>query len=111
MTRRLNELDALKKGFCLPCFARVEGAPGFHAGNMQLMLEQIPGPLTDKQKRLLELNLQSEYRLTAMIRNLLDLSRIEAGVMEYEIKRQDLIPLVQNALAEIECKPVKSRFK
>jgi two-component system sensor histidine kinase GlrK len=37
-----------------------------------------------------------------MISNLLDLSKIEAGVIEYEMKSQDLIALVQNALAEIE---------
>jgi signal transduction histidine kinase len=98
----LNELDALKKDFVSHVSHELKSPLASMREILQLMLEQIPGPLTDKQKRLLELNLQSEYRLTAMIRNLLDLSRIEAGVMEYEIKRQDLIPLVQNALAEIE---------
>ena len=102
MTRRLNELDELKKDFVSHVSHELKAPLASMREILQLMLEQIPGPLTDKQKRLLELNLQSEYRLTAMIRNLLDLSRIEAGVMEYEIKRQDFIPLVQNALAEIE---------
>ena len=102
MTRRLNELDELKKDFVSHVSHELKAPLASMREILQLMLEQIPGPLTEKQKRLLELNLQSEYRLTAMIRNLLDLSRIEAGVMEYEIKRQDLIPLVQNALAEIE---------
>jgi two-component system sensor histidine kinase GlrK len=102
MTRRLNELDALKKDFVSHVSHELKAPLASMREILQLMLEQIPGPLTDKQQRLLELNLQSEYRLTAMIRNLLDLSRIEAGVMEYEIKRQDLVPLVQNALAEIE---------
>ena len=68
----------------------------------QLLLEEIPGPLTEKQKRLLELNLQSGSRLTSMIGNLLDLSKTDAGAMEYELKNQDLIPLVLNALAELE---------
>jgi signal transduction histidine kinase len=102
MTRRLNELDALKKDFVSHVSHELKSPLASMREILQLMLDQIPGPLTDKQKRLLELNLQSEYRLTAMVRNLLDLSRIEAGVMEYEIKRQDLIPLVQNALAEVE---------
>jgi two-component system sensor histidine kinase GlrK len=69
---------------------------------IQLMLGQIPGPLVDKQRRLLELNLQSGQRLTSMIGNLLDLSKIEAGVIDYEMKSQNLVPLVQNAIAEIE---------
>ena len=102
MTRRLNELDELKKDFVSHVSHELKAPLASMRETLQLLLEQIPGPLTDKQKRLLELNLQSEYRLTAMISNLLDLSRIEAGVMEYEIKSQDLIPLVQNAIAEIE---------
>ncbi len=52
-----------------------------------LMLEQIPGPLTEKQKRLLDLNLQSGKRLAQMIGNILDLSRLEAGIVEYDIQR------------------------
>ena len=102
MTRRLNDLDELKKDFVSHVSHELKAPLASMRETLQLLLEQIPGPLTDKQKRMLELNLQSEHRLTAMISNLLDLSRIEAGVMEYEIKSQDVIPLVQNAIAEIE---------
>jgi two-component system sensor histidine kinase GlrK len=102
MTRRLNELDELKKDFVSHVSHELKAPLASMRETIQLMLEQIPGPLTDKQKRLLELNLQSEYRLTSMISNLLDLSRIEAGVMVYELKSQNLVPLVQNAIAEIE---------
>jgi signal transduction histidine kinase len=102
MTRRLNELDELKKDFVSHVSHELKAPLASMRETIQLMLEQIPGPLTDKQKRLLELNLQSEYRLTAMISNLLDLSKIEAGVMVYELKTQNLVPIVQNAIAEIE---------
>jgi signal transduction histidine kinase len=37
-----------------------------------------------------------------MIGNLLDLSKTEAGAMEYELKSHDLLPLVRNAIAELE---------
>jgi len=102
MTHRLSELDELKKEFVSHVSHELKAPLASMRETLQLMLEQIPGPLTDKQKRLLELNLQCENRLTAMIRNLLDLSRIEAGVMDYEITSQDLALLVQNAVAEIE---------
>jgi signal transduction histidine kinase len=102
MTRRLNELDELKKDFVSHVSHELKAPLASMRETIQLMLEQIPGPLTDKQKRLLELNLQSEYRLTSMISNLLDLSKIEAGVMVYELKNQNLVPIVQNAIAEIE---------
>jgi signal transduction histidine kinase len=68
----------------------------------ELLLEEIPGSLNDKQRRLLELTLKSGKRLSSMIGNLLDLSRMEAGVMEYEFRNQDLAPLLQTAVEEFQ---------
>jgi two-component system sensor histidine kinase GlrK len=102
MTLRLNELDKLKKDFVSHVSHELKAPLASMRETIQLMLEEIPGPLTDKQKRLLELNLQSGIRLTSMISNLLDLSKTEAGVMEYELKSHDLVPLVRSAIAELE---------
>ena len=102
MTLRLNELDELKKDFVSHVSHELKSPLASMRETIQLLLEQIPGPLSEKQKRLLELNLQSGTRLTSMISNLLDLSKSEAGVMEYELKSQDLVPLVRNAIAELE---------
>ena len=102
MTQRLNELDELKKGFVTHVSHELKAPLVSMKETNQLLLEEIPGPLTEKQKRLLTLNLQSGLRLTSMISNLLDISRTEAGVMEYEMKIQDLIPLVRTAVAELE---------
>jgi signal transduction histidine kinase len=102
MTRRLSELDELKKDFVSHVSHELKAPLASMRETIQLMLDQIPGPLTDKQKRLLELNLQSGERLTSMIGNLLDLSKTEAGMAEYELKSQNLVPLVRNAIAELE---------
>jgi two-component system sensor histidine kinase GlrK len=69
---------------------------------IHVLLEQIPGPLSEKQRHLLELNLASGRRLSAMIGNLLDLSRMEAGVMEYELKGNDLVGLARTVVAELQ---------
>jgi signal transduction histidine kinase len=102
MTHRLNDLDELKKDFVSHVSHELKAPLASMQETIQLMLEEIPGPLTDKQKRLLQLNLQSGLRLTSMISNLLDLSKIEAGVMEYELKSRDLLPLAKNAIAELD---------
>jgi signal transduction histidine kinase len=102
MTQRLNELDQLKKGFITHVSHELKAPLASMRETIQLLLEEIPGPLTEKQKRLLELSLQSGKRLTSMIGNLLDLSKTDAGVMEYQLKNQDLIPLVHSAIAELE---------
>jgi signal transduction histidine kinase len=102
MTQRLNELDQLKKDFVSHVSHELKAPLASMRETIQLMLEEIPGPLTEKQRKLLDLNLQSGRRLTSMIGNLLDASKMEAGVIEYELKRQDLIPLVQTAIAELD---------
>jgi len=66
-----------------------------------LMLERIPGSLTEKQQRLLELNLQSGKRLAQMIGNILDLSRLEAGIVEYEMQKADIAELINGVVIEV----------
>lgn len=102
MTRRLGEFDQLKKDFVSHVSHELKGPLSSLRETNRLLLDDIPGPLTDKQRRLLELSLQSCKRLASMIGNLLDLSRIEAGVMEYKIRRDDLTALVRAALDEFE---------
>jgi two-component system sensor histidine kinase GlrK len=102
MTLRLNELDKLKKDFVSHVSHELKSPLATIQEIVQALLEEIPGPLTEKQRRLLELNFQSVRRLQSMIGNLLDLSRIEAGVMEYEMKSRDLAQLARAAAAELE---------
>jgi two-component system sensor histidine kinase GlrK len=111
MTRRLSELDELKKDFVSHVSHEMKAPLASMRETLQILLDQIPGPLAEKQKRLLELNLQSCERLTSMIANLLDLSKIESGVMEYELKSRDLIPLVRTAVAEIEVQAVDRQIQ
>ncbi len=102
MIRRLSELDELKRDFISHVSHELKSPLASMRETVQLMVDGIPGPLTEKQKRLLELNLQSGDRLTSMIRNLLDLTKIEAGTMEYELVWQDLVSLVHTTIAELE---------
>jgi two-component system sensor histidine kinase GlrK len=102
MTRRLNELDQMKKDFVAHVSHELKAPLASQQETIQLLLDQIPGPVNDKQKRLLELALASCQRLSAMIGNLLDLSRMEAGVMEYELKSHDLAALIRAVVAELQ---------
>ena len=102
MTLRLDELDQMKKDFVSHVSHELKAPLASMQETIRLLLEQIPGPLNDKQRRLLELNLASGRRLSTMIGNLLDLSRFEAGVVQYELKSNDLIALVRTAAADLE---------
>jgi signal transduction histidine kinase len=101
MTLRLDELDRMKKDFVSHVSHELKAPLASMQETIRLLLEQIPGPLNDKQRRLLELNLASGRRLSTMIGNLLDLSRFEAGVVQYELKSNDLVGLVRTAAADL----------
>ena len=102
MTRRLDELDRMKKDFVAHVSHELKSPLASMRETIELMLDEIPGQLNEKQRRLLNLNRQSGTRLTALIGNLLDLSRTEAGVMEYELKSHDLVALTRDVIEENE---------
>jgi signal transduction histidine kinase len=107
MTQRLGELDTLKKDFLSHVSHELKSPLASMQDNLRLLLDQVPGTLTEKQRRLLSLNLQSAVRLSEMIFNLLDISRMEAGALRYEMKRHDLSELVRTAVAGIEAKALE----
>lgn len=104
MTSRLNELEALKRDFISHVSHELKSPLASIQETLRLLHEEIPGPLVPAQRRFLELSLQSARRLSSMIGDLLDLSRIEAGVMEYHIQSCDLAELLGTAVAEFEAK-------
>jgi two-component system sensor histidine kinase GlrK len=101
MALRLVEVDQIKKNFISHVSHELKAPLASMQETTHLILERIPGPLTEKQKRLLELNLQSGKRLAQMIGNILDLSRLEAGIVEYEMQRCDLADLIHNVVLEL----------
>jgi signal transduction histidine kinase len=80
MTKRLAELDRMKKEF----LARVSHDLKTPLSSMQetngALLDNLAGPLSTQQRRLITLNLESGQRLSIMLGKLLDLSRAEAGM-------------------------------
>src|SRR5438067_2701818 len=101
MLVRMKEIDQMKKNFISHVSHELKAPLASMQETTHLILERIPGPLTDKQQRLLELNLQSGKRLAQMIGNILDLSRLEAGIVEYEMQSCDLADLIHNVVMEL----------
>jgi signal transduction histidine kinase len=101
MTARLVEIDKMKKNFISHVSHELKAPLASMQETTHLMLEKIPGPLTEKQQRLLELNLQSGKRLAQMIGNILDLSRLEAGTVEYEMQMSDIAELMHSVVIEL----------
>ena len=101
MAARLVEVDQMKKDFISHVSHELKAPLASMQETTHLMSERIPGPLTDKQRRLLDLNLQSGKRLAQMIGNILDLSRLEAGIVEYDMQAADVADLMHNVVMEL----------
>lgn len=68
--------------------------------SIHLCLEELPGPLTEKQTELLFAAREDCERLQAFIDDLLDLAKLQAGRLEMRKSRIPIHQLLQGALAE-----------
>jgi len=101
MNKRFIEIDQMKRNFISHVSHELKAPLASMQETTHLLLEQIPGPLTDKQRRLLDLNLQSGKRLAQMIGNILDLSRLEANIVEYDMQPSDIAELIHSVVMEL----------
>lgn len=101
MARRLGDLDRLKRDFLAHVSHELKTPIVAMEETNALLLEQLVGPLNDRQRRVVSLNLESARRLSAMISHLLDLSRMEAGALEYDFQENDLVEIVEIVREEL----------
>jgi two-component system, NtrC family, sensor histidine kinase GlrK len=101
MAKKLQELDDLKAEFVSHITHELRSPlTAIHAGT-QLLLEEIPGPVTEPQRETLELMVESSRQLIDMISSLLDLSKIDAGMMEYRIVSSDIKRVLDTSVNKI----------
>lgn len=104
MTARLDELDRMKRDFVAKVSHDLKTPLSSMQETISAMLDGVAGPVTPKQHQLLEMNLESGQRLSAMLTKLLDLSRIEAG-LEPDFQMVDLIALVRRSVERASALP------
>jgi two-component system sensor histidine kinase GlrK len=66
-----------------------------------LLLEGIPGPLTDSQREILDVVRSHSQRLFHSISSILDLSKMEAEMMEYEFTPSDPAALIYRSIDNV----------
>src|SRR5262249_40868414 len=100
MTERLGELDRMKKDFVSHVSHDLKAPLASIRQIMHLLLQEIPGGLSEQQRDLIQLSYNSAERLASMVANLLDVSRMEAGTMEYQMASHDIVPLINGVADE-----------
>ena len=111
MAKKLQELDDLKAEFVSHITHELRSPlTAIHAGT-QLLMEEIPGPVNEPQRETLELMVESSRQLIDMISSLLDLSKIDAGMMEYRIVSTDIKRVMDTAVNKIRLLADRERIR
>jgi signal transduction histidine kinase/HAMP domain-containing protein len=95
---RLKELDRLKSAFVSVVSHELRTPMTAIRGYVDNLLDGLAGPLTEKQTHYLHRVNVNADRLTHMISELLDLSRIEQGRVELSLSEVDLLDLAADVI-------------
>jgi signal transduction histidine kinase len=92
--QRLQELDRLKSDFVANVSHELRTPLTAIKGAVDLVLREVPGPLTERQIHYLLRVRSNTQHLTGLIKDLLDLSKIEEGKIELQTERISLGGLI-----------------
>jgi two-component system, NtrC family, sensor histidine kinase GlrK len=102
MCEKLTAVDRMKTDFLSMTSHELRTPLTTIKEGTSLLLEGIGGEINEKQRRLLSILTAETNRLIAMVNSILDLSKMEAGMMTYTFTQSDIGLLIDQAAAEIE---------
>ena len=101
MCQKLNELDKMKADFFASMSHELRTPLTSIKEGTGLLLDGVGGNVSEKQIKLLTIVAEESNRLIALVNSLLDLSKMEAGMMNYSFEKSSLAPLIHKAITEI----------
>ena len=109
--RELKKLDQLKSDFITSVSHDIRTPLNSVQESIALILDGVVNTREEKGKKVLEIAKRSIGRLTAMINDLLDFSKLEAGKMRIHIEPCDIQVLVDEVLGSLRSLAEKKRVK
>ena len=97
--KRLRELDGSKRRFLSNMSHELRTPLTNIMGFSRLMLKGIEGPLTERLQEDVEIIYSNGQHLLGLINDLLDISHLEAGMMELEFRQVNLADLIRSVMA------------
>ncbi|MGH7960651.1 MAG: ATP-binding protein [Candidatus Binatia bacterium] len=102
MAERLAELDTMKADFIAHVSHELRTPLTAVREGTALLLEEIPGPLTASQREIIEVMQGHDEKLFRLLASVLDLSKMEAGMMEYTQTPSDLVLLIDKSVETVQ---------
>jgi two-component system, NtrC family, sensor histidine kinase GlrK len=114
MCDKLKKVDTMKSDFFSAMSHELRTPLTSIKQGIVLLQQGFEGEMSDAQKKLLTILSQETKRLIEMVNSLLDLSKMEAGMMAYHFHQEKLPPLIQRAIHEMaplmEAKKIQPRI-
>ncbi|MDA8125122.1 MAG: HAMP domain-containing sensor histidine kinase [Deltaproteobacteria bacterium] len=101
MCDRLKAVDRLKADFFAMISHELKTPLTTIKEGTSLLLEGVGGTITEKQDKLLTIIATESERLTKLVNSILNLSRMEAGMMNYTFEEKAIGPLIEQVVREI----------
>ncbi len=100
--RELRELDKLKSTFLANMSHELRTPMNAIIGYTELLIDRVDGPVNEEQEKSLKKVATNARHLLQLINDVLDISKIEAGKVELEIKELDLKWLIDSVIPTFE---------
>jgi two-component system, NtrC family, sensor histidine kinase GlrK len=115
MCEKLKEVDTMKSGFFAAMSHELRTPLASIKQGISLLRDRMGGSMPEKQKRLFAILSEETSRLIDIVNSLLEFSKLEAGMLPFALRKDDLPALVQKVIGEmaplIEAKKIDLRMK
>jgi two-component system sensor histidine kinase GlrK len=101
MCGQLKMVDKMKSDFFASMSHELRTPLTSIKEGINLLQDGVGGAIPEKQKRLLAILSQESKRLINLVNSVLDLSKMEAGMMTYTFEPGSLAPLIERATTEL----------
>ncbi|HEY0995261.1 MAG TPA: ATP-binding protein [Gemmatimonadaceae bacterium] len=100
--RRADEANRAKSQFLATMSHELRTPLNAIAGHVGLVLEEIYGPLTQRQRTALDRVLRAQQHLLGLINDVLSFARVEGGRLEYHVEAVTIAEIVDSVLPLVE---------
>ncbi|HWP57250.1 MAG TPA: ATP-binding protein [Candidatus Acidoferrales bacterium] len=101
MSRQLKDIDKMKSDFFFALSHELRTPLTSIKEGTQLLLDGAGGPISDNRRKILRILSEESERLIRLVNSILDLSKMEAGMMTYRFEEASLGALIEKATTEI----------
>jgi len=93
-----KEIDKMKDDFLHSITHDLRNPMTSIRGFIKFLSDGIAGPITEQQRKMLDTMDRASFKLLNMINDILDISKIEAGKMQLEVEKINIVKIAQSVI-------------